>query len=241
MELQNSQPEEIVVTKTEPSKLRIQKDKKGRNVSEITREEAIANLKAAGEKRKRRTKVRNVLIGVYIAFISIYLLVYLYTSISTGHWSKFTSPWFNLINILNLLGATGAMSFEQKETAKALAELGDIESVGVLIEVWKPHARGGEDLERNTLIEQALEKLLPQLNVSNKNLMEPRHFDILCQIWTQRVNKLTSPIILCMGEIGGEECIKPLEKYIMNVANNAQETANRVAATEALEMVKARV
>ncbi|MEP6754660.1 MAG: hypothetical protein ABJA67_04090 [Chthonomonadales bacterium] len=241
MELQNSQPEEAVVVAPEPSKLRIKTDKKGKHVAEITREEAIANLKKASEKKRRRKKIRGIIIGVYVGIILILLLVYLYKSITTGDWSHFNDKWFHFFNFFNVLSATGAMSFEQKQTAKALAELGDLDTVGVLIEAWNSDARKSEDVERNTLLEQALEKLLPQLNESNKNLLEPHQRESLFEILRHNPVRLTRLIIACLKEIGGEDAIKPLEKFANRDPDTRVDKAVCEIAKEALIVIKARV
>ncbi|MEP6754661.1 MAG: hypothetical protein ABJA67_04095 [Chthonomonadales bacterium] len=242
MELQNSQPEETVVVTPEPSKLRIQTDKAGYNFNEITREEAIANLKAAREKRLRWAKITLRVIGVYVAIVAVFLLIYIYRSITTGHWGRFDSPWINLISFISVIaGVTGVRSIEQKETAKALAELGDIESVGVIIEAWKLNAGNNEDQAFNKLLAASLTNLLPQLNSNNRDLVEPHQFEILYQILQKRLYKMPKPIILCLNEIGGEDAIKPLEKFIATKEDSPVANGNRELAREALASVKARV
>ncbi|MEP6755769.1 MAG: hypothetical protein ABJA67_09730 [Chthonomonadales bacterium] len=232
---------ENIVESAEPSKLRIKMDKRGKRFSELTREEAIEKLKAASEKRRRlKWYGRRIVIANSVGS-SVFTIAYIVYVFSTRHPNAMVTGSLLLMSFINLFGLTRASSFEHKQAAKALAEIEDINSVGVLIEAWEPLTPKYEDIERNALIEQALQTLLPQLNENNKNLIDSLQRECLYTMLGKSTFRLTMPIVKCLGKIGDEGSIRPLKKFIGRDHNNPQEYANREIAREMLAAVKARV
>jgi hypothetical protein len=207
-----------------------------------TKTDLIEYLKREGRRSRNLSRLKKLGYAAMLSIFAITTLVWLFSGLSTHHWSKF--PWkaLTFLNIFNFIGFLAAASQGQKSAAKTLAEVDDIQCVGVLAEAMEYTDKHGKvDIETRTVAESALIRLLPRVQATDRELFSLEQRLCLNKALLRDNKPLTLAILSAYEQVGDESCIGPVEKILAGKsALNGDEALNR-AATHCLVALKENV
>jgi hypothetical protein len=199
----------------------------------------IEYLQREGRRSRNLTRLKKLGYGVMLSIFAVVALIWLFSGLSTHHWSEF--PWRPLVflNVFNMLGFMAAASQEQKSAAKTLAEVDDVQCVGVLAEAMEYTDKQGKvEKETRAVAENALTRLLPRLQATDKELLTREQLACLTQALSRDNGHLTLAILKAFEQVGDESCIRSVQNVIDGKSAFVEGTDVRQAATHCLTALK---
>lgn len=192
-------------------------------------EDLLTRLGAEAKKRRTHRRIKAWIVGGYLAFVLISLLVQLVAHSKFSLHMPFIQMWW-------LLGGVGAASKLQKESVKKLAKMPDIRGVGYFAEAL---AFDDKDVKREAA--EALLLLLPQLKASDAHLLNDEQRTILYKQLRKDNTELILALLKSLEQIGDAKAVPYVEELANAKASRAGYGRIREAAQSCLPALNARV
>jgi hypothetical protein len=177
------------------------------------------------EENLSRAKRQKFFIGIFVSIVVLFILV----AITTRNLHLFGT----LGSYVGLLTAGAVASQQQKSAAAVIARFDDVRAIGPLAEALE-----FKDKNMQSLVEQALIRLVPRLKASDSSLLSPDQRACLNRALKGKNTELILAILKAWEQVGDSGAIAEVEKLAEGHGQGEKSARIREAAQECLPALR---